>query len=224
MTKGKFITFEGGEGTGKTTQIKLLADYLQRCKIDVFQTREPGGSLGAEKIRDLLVKGDPNQWDPLTEAVLFLAARRDHVEKMIKPALERGQWVLCDRFQLSTLVYSGYGHNIDQDKLNTLYNLIIGPFHPDKVIILSLDPQEGLQRAEKRGDPENRIEKKGLEYHQRVYQGYKEIARASPQTHILIEASDSITNLHKTITERLNPFLEDILESPSIEKLSIKDK
>lgn len=208
MRKGKFITFEGGEGTGKSTQINLLTAYLQQKNINVLKTREPGGSGGAEKIRELLVKGEPEQWDPLTEALLFLAARRDHVEKLIKPALNKGQWVLCDRFQLSTLVYSGYGHGIEKAKLDRLYELIIGSFQPDKVFIFSLDPLEGLRRASSRGGNENRIERKGLEFHQRVHRGYQELASTNSNLYSLIDAAASINEVHMNLVKRLEPSLE----------------
>lgn len=199
MPPGRFITFEGGEGTGKSTQVTLFCEALRQKGISVIQTREPGGSSGAEKIRDLLVKGDPGQWTPLTEALLFITARLDHVEKVIKPALDAGSWVVCDRYHDSTVVYSGYGHGVDLKILESLYTLIIGDFHPDTVILLDIDPQVGLARANARGGDETRIEQKGLEFHQRVRQGYLTMAHQLPGKYIIFDANQPIEELHQKI-------------------------
>ena len=205
MKRGKFITFEGGEGTGKSTQISFLCDTLEKKGISVLKTREPGGSPGAEKIRALLVNGDPNQWDPLTEALLFLAARRDHVEKVVKPALEKGQWVISDRYHDSTIAYSGYGHGICLKKLDSLYKMIIGDFKPHKVIILDMDPERGLARTLSRGDKENRIEKKGLVFHQKVRQGYLTLAATDSCRYKLINSNEPVEQVRANILSALAP-------------------
>ena len=207
MQKGRFITFEGGEGTGKSTQIKLLAHALEERGISVLTTREPGGSSGAEKIRELLVKGEPNQWDPLTEALLFLAARRDHVEKVIKPALKKGQWVISDRYHDSTVTYTGYGHGVDLKTLEKLYTLIIGDFTPDKVIILDIDPHVGLSRAVERGGEEDRIEKKGLAFHKKVREGYLTLASHDSEHYVVISADQSVETVHQAILTKLKRFI-----------------
>ena len=203
MARGKFITFEGGEGTGKSTQIPLFCRALEEKDISVVQTREPGGSPGAEKIRELLVKGEPGQWDPLTEALLFMTARRDHVERVIKPALAEGKWVISDRYHDSTVAYTGYGHGVDLTKLDSLYKLIIGDFKPDTVILLDIDPEVGLSRAMSRGDGEDRIEKKGLEYHRKVREGYLALAKADPGRYRIIAADQSVEAIQQDILRRL---------------------
>lgn len=147
MSRGRFITLEGGEGAGKSTQIALLAKQLQDRGIDVQTTREPGGSPGAEAIRGLLVTGAPDRWDAMTEALLHYAARRDHVRVAIEPALARGTWVLCDRFADSTMAYQGYGHDLGRDVIDRLHALVLGPLQPDLTLILDLDETTGLTRA-----------------------------------------------------------------------------
>ena len=203
--QGKFIVFEGGEGTGKSTQLKLLHQALVEKGINVLKTREPGGSDGAEKIRELLVKGDPGQWDPLTEAALFLAARRDHVERVVKPALAQGRWVISDRYHDSTVAYSAFGHGVEKSKLDQIYTLLIGDFEPDLVLVLDIDPEIGLARAGSRGDQENRIEKKGLEFHQRVNQGFRDMAAQNPDKYKLIDATQSIEAVHGEVLEQASP-------------------
>lgn len=208
MEKGKFIVLEGGEGTGKSTQITLLADALKAQGVPVLKTREPGGTPGAEIIRNLLVTGAPQQWDPITEVLLFLAARRDHVERVIRPALQKGVWVLCDRFQDSTLAYSGFGHGLSKTLLDQLYTLVIGDFHPDLVMILSLPPEEGLKRAFMRSHHDNRIEKKGLDFHHRVHEGYRTLARCDPKRYRILDALQEPQKLHKTLTEHVMKFCQ----------------
>lgn len=131
MPRGRFITFEGGEGGGKSTQLRLLAEALRGVGREVVTTREPGGSKGAEDIRALLVTGVPDRWDGITEALLHTAARRDHLIKTVWPALDRGAWVICDRFADSTMAYQGYGHGLPLEMLDALYRTAIGDFRPD---------------------------------------------------------------------------------------------
>lgn len=131
LTRGRFITFEGGEGAGKSTQLGLLADALARAGIAAIRTREPGGAPGAEEIRRLLVEGAPQRWDAETEALLMVAARRNHLVETVWPALDRGDWVICDRFADSTLAYQGYGRGLPREALASLHSLIAGNFKPD---------------------------------------------------------------------------------------------
>ena len=147
LERGRFITFEGGEGAGKSTQIRVLAAALERAGKTVCLTREPGGSGGAEQIRELLVTGDPDRWDAMTELLLLYAARKDHVRRLIEPALENGTWVLCDRFADSTMAYQGYGHGLDRSKIAALHKIVLGDLSPDLTIILDLDPEAGLART-----------------------------------------------------------------------------
>lgn len=169
MDRGRFITFEGGEGTGKTTQVLMLADSLGAAGIEVVTTREPGGSHGAERIRALLVDGEPESWSPTTEALLHFAARRDHVEKVIEPALADGHWVICDRFYDSTLAYQGYAGGLERKFLEQLKALVIGDLQPDLTLILDFPPQDGLARAHARGQgEEDRYERMGQVFHEKI--------------------------------------------------------
>jgi dTMP kinase len=184
MTKtGRFITFEGGEGAGKSTQIKRLSAHLMTLGLDHIVTREPGGSDLAEKIRTLLVEGGVDGMDALTEYLLFSAARRDHLTRVIHPALAAGQWVLCDRFYDSSLVYQGLAPDpavaLDKVLMQTVYEEVAGKgFAPDLTFIFDLDPKVGLARAGNRSGQnlnvsrENRFESKGIDFHQRVREGF----------------------------------------------------
>lgn len=187
--RGRFITFEGGEGAGKSTQIRLLADRLTRDSHDVVVTREPGGSPGAEAIRKLLVEGEPGRWDGITEAFLFAAARHDHVERTIRPALARGAWVLCDRFTDSTVAYQGYGAGIDVGLIRRLGAEACGDISPDLTLILDLPVEAGLARAAARTGGEDRFERKGLEFHKRLREGFLAIAKAEPERCTVIDAT-----------------------------------
>jgi dTMP kinase len=200
---GKFITFEGGEGTGKSTQTALLADFLDDNGHEVLLTREPGGSDGAELIRALLVSGAVSRWTPITEVLLLYAARSDHWAKVIAPALERGEWVICDRFADSTLAYQGYGHGVDRVFINKLYTAVIGSRQPDWTFVFDMDPIIGLERALKRHTSENRFEHMEVEFHNRVRQGFLKIADQSPHRCHLIDATQSVYAIHKVITDTL---------------------
>ena len=144
---GKFITFEGGEGTGKSTQAQLLAEYLRLQDKDVLITREPGGTEGAELIRALLVSGDTQRWDPVAEVLLLYAARIDHWQKVILPALETGIWVICDRFADSTIAYQCYGRGVSKDFVTTLHHNVLKSAVPDCTFIFDLDPKVGIGRS-----------------------------------------------------------------------------
>jgi len=212
--KGKFISFEGGEGGGKSTQLKLLAIALQESDIDVLETREPGGSPDAELIRTLLVEGETDRWDAQTETLLHFAARRDHLNKVILPALNKGQWVLTDRYADSTMAYQGYGHGVSKKAIHGFYQFIAGNKQPDLTIILDLPAAEGLARADMRANEkaikiqqkEDRYERMGLEFHSRLRDGFLDIARKNKKRCMVIDATKSIeeiqTNIRKLVFKR----------------------
>ncbi len=187
--RGRFITLEGGEGAGKSTQQARLLSALQARGLEVIATREPGGSPGAEEIRSLLVQGDSHRWDGITEALLHFAARRDHLRTTVWPALERGAWVVSDRFADSTLAYQGYGHGLDESVYRELYRMVCGAFQPDLTLILDLPVEEGLARAGGRGGGEDRYEGMGHAFHERLREGFLEIARKEPERCRVIDAS-----------------------------------
>ena len=203
--KGLFITFEGGEGVGKTTQINLLKDYLEQNKFKVITTREPGGTAEGEKIRKFLVSGANNSWDPYSEALIFNAIRREHIKKLIKPAIANGEIVLCDRFIDSTIVYQGIAGKVDQSSLLQLHNTYCYNLYPSLTFFLNLDPLAGLKRANKRQDQsENRFEDLGVDYHTMVHKGFVSQQRKYPERIINIDASLS-KNL---ISKNINSFFE----------------
>ncbi|MBM3468716.1 MAG: dTMP kinase [Alphaproteobacteria bacterium] len=198
---GKFITFEGGEGTGKSTQTALLAEYLSDLGHEVVLTREPGGSDGAELIRALLVSGDVERWNPITEVLLLYAARSEHWQKVIEPALVHGKWVICDRFADSTMAYQGYGHGVDRVFISKLYNSVIGSRQPDWTFIFDLDPKIGVERALKRHTSENRFESMNMDFHQRIREGYIKIANQNPHRCHVVDAGQSVYAIHKEIAQ-----------------------
>lgn len=191
--RGKFITFEGGEGAGKSTQANLLAARLRAQGIDVVLTREPGGSAGAEIIRHVLLSGAAKPLGAEVEAVLFAAARADHLDHVIRPALERGCWVVCDRFADSTRVYQGALGKVDPRILSGLERVTVGDAIPDLTVILDLAADLGLQRARSRaaGGDSDRFEKEGLDFHEQLRAAYRDIAAREPGRCILIDASGS---------------------------------
>jgi len=204
MSDAKFITFEGGEGGGKSTQIKLLAQSIENAGLSAVLTREPGGTPEAEEIRNLLVSGAVERWQPMSEVFLNYAARVEHVTRMIKPALAHGTWVLSDRFADSTMAYQGYGHDLNRDDLKRLYRLALGDFRPDLTLILDLPVETGLSRAGARGDHEDRYERMGSDFHQRLRDGFLEIAKAEPVRCRVIDATGSIDKVHDQILEHVN--------------------
>ena len=191
----RFITFEGGEGLGKSTQVKRLSNLLGNFGIQNIVTREPVGSTGAEEIRELLEKGQPSRWDAETETLLHFAARRDHLISTIEPALENGYWVLSDRYVDSTFAYQGYGHGVPFKTLEELYKLVNNKLNPDTTFVLDLPVADGLARTVNRTstlgkiDRGNRYERMGLEFHERLRRGFIEIACAEPDRCVVIDAS-----------------------------------
>jgi dTMP kinase len=197
--RGRFITFEGGEGAGKSTQVALLHDRLAAAGCDVVVTREPGGSPGAEHIRRLLVDGEPGRWDAVTEALLHNAARRDHLRTVVWPALAAGRWVLSDRFADSTMAYQGYGHRLGRRVCATLYRAVGGDFAPDLTLILDVPVEVGLVRAKHRAAGEDRYERMDTAFHGRVRRGYLDIARREPTRCAVIDAHGTETEVHAAV-------------------------
>jgi dTMP kinase len=186
--RGRLITFEGGEGAGKSTQIGHLEAALRTAGLPVLATREPGGTPGAEAIRALLIGGAPTRWSPLTEALLLLAARHDHVVRMIEPALAEGRWVLCDRFIDSTRVYQGIAGGLGLALIDQLHRTVFDELRPDLTLILDLPAPTGLARR-RVGSGANRFEQMDPAYHERVREGFLSIARAEPERCRVIDAA-----------------------------------
>ncbi len=212
MATGYFITLEGGEGAGKTTQIKLLAEYLQAKRIEVVTTKEPGGTPIGLELRKMLCTGDKDKFDPVAEALLYYADRRIHVQQKILPALQEGKWVISDRFADSTMAYQYYGYNkrVSKEMLEQLYKMTVGDFYPDLTLILDIDPKVGLARSIKRNNEEKgqeiRFEGREIEFHNNLRNGFLEIAKTAPRYKVL-NAGQTIEDLHKeivkTVKERL---------------------
>jgi dTMP kinase len=199
--RGRFITFEGGEGSGKSTQIALLAERLRGIGLDVVVTREPGGSPGAEIIRHVLLAGAGKPFGPAAEAILFAAARDDHVTSVIRPALARGSWVLCDRFIDSTRVYQGILGGVDRAFIQGLERLTVGDVRPDLTLVLDIPAKTGLKRASKRRGSEaaDRFEGEGLDYHEKMREAYRALAGQEPERCVLINASSNKEEVGKQI-------------------------
>jgi len=187
----RFITLEGGEGTGKSTQARRLASGLEARGIPCAVTREPGGSPGAEDIRKLLVHGEPGRWEPIAETLLLHAARADHIFNTIRPALTSGRWVICDRFSDSTYAYQGAGRGLDRETIRRIESVAIGDFKPDLTLILDLPVEVGLKRAAARATAGTRFEGFDVGFHERLRQAFLDIAGRSPHRCAVIEASGS---------------------------------
>lgn len=196
-----FITFEGGEGSGKSTQIRRLGDRLKERGLGFVLTREPGGTPEAEAVRSLLVSGDVGRWTAKSEALLNYAAREQHLEQVIRPALARGETVICDRFMDSTRAYQGYAGGCAMEFLDALEKEIVGATRPDLTLIFDLDPVEGLARAKARGDAvsEDRYERKGLAFHRKLRDGFRDIQMRDPQRCRLIDASRSVVEVEAAV-------------------------
>ena len=211
VANGIFITFEGGEGAGKSTQIERLAKKLRAKKYDVVVTREPGGSPGAEAIRHVLLSGAAESFGPQMEALLFAAARSDHVEQLIKPAIARGAIVLCDRFLDSSRVYQGVTGGLDADFMAVLECVAINETMPDMTLILDIDPAEGLKRAAARRGQDavaDRFEKETLAVHQQRREAFLAIARAEPERCVVVDAGAPADRVEDAITTAVFALLE----------------
>jgi dTMP kinase len=212
VARGHFITFEGGEGTGKSTQAKLLVDRLKSLGVDVLLTREPGGSPGAEAVRHVLLSGAAKPLGPYAEAILFAAARDDHVRYTIKPALEQGTWVVSDRFADSTRVYQGALSNIDPKLIRRLERITIGDTQPELTFILDLPAEIGLRRAAKRrgSGGSDRFEAEGLAFHNKLREAYLELAEREPQRCTVIDASADMPAIADVIWACVNTRLHSV--------------
>ena len=227
LVDGKFITLEGGEGAGKSTHAALLAEGLRKADKDVTVTREPGGAPGAEEIRALLVEGAVERWDAMTEALLHVAARRQHLKETIEPALDAGHWVVCDRFADSTVAYQGYGRGLDLGSIEVLNAIVTQGVKPKRTFLLDLSPEEGLKRVGKpqlslpldgqnkgelgRADKEGqrRFEDEPIVFHRKVRQGYLELAKRDPERFIVLDANRPFKELEAAIWENVQSLLVD---------------
>lgn len=200
---GKFISFEGGEGCGKTTQLKLLAETLTVKGISLIATRELGGTPGAEALRPVMQSGDTDRWDAVSEALIVYAGRHDHTVRKIKPTLAAGQWVLSDRYFDTSWVYQGYAAGQPIENLKTIQNIAIGDFKPDLTLIFDIDVETGLKRAmhdaTQRAEENTRFERKGHEFHQRVREGFLTILQDNPDRCVRIDAAGSIAEVRARV-------------------------
>lgn len=218
-TNARFITFEGGEGAGKTTQIKLLGARLALAGIPHVSTREPGGTHGAEAIRNLVVSGDKERWDPISETLLMMAARHDHVRRFIGPSLESGRWVLCDRFQDSTVAYQGYCGGVAIEHLEALYTFAIGKLRPELTLIFDIPPEVGLDRAYSRDrhrlaalpQTENRFERMDADFHKGLRQAFLKIAHSDPQRCVVVNAHQNESEVHRAVVAAVSQRLGIVL-------------
>jgi len=219
--RGKFITFEGGEGAGKSTQAGLLAARLTAQGIDVVLTREPGGSAGAEIIRHVILSGAAKPLGPDVEAVLFAAARADHLDHVIRPALERGSWVVCDRFADSTRVYQGALGKVDPRIVRGLERVTVGDAIPDLTLILDLAAELGLQRARSRGagGDGDRFEQEGLDFHQQLRAAYREIAAREPGRDLIELRLDLVRRIGRN-----DPLRLGIEQAPATRRQTVVEK
>jgi dTMP kinase len=211
VRRGRFITLEGGEGAGKSTQASRLAERLRGRGLEVVTTREPGGSEGAEALRNLLVQGGADRWSPISETLLMYAARADHLERLIRPALDRGAWVVCDRFADSTRAYQGAGGGVAPEVIEQLDQAVVGTDQPDLTLIFDLPVETGLERAVARGG-DARFESKGPAFHERLRARFLDLAGHDPDRCVLIDAAAAVDD----VTERVWRAVETrLLEAAS---------
>lgn len=210
-----FITLEGPEGSGKTSQVQPLADFLTAKGYHVVTTREPGGTEIGDQVRAVLTNLANTQMHPRTEILLFLAARAQLVEQCIRPEIGKGSLVLCDRYADSTLAYQGYGHGTDLDQLRQLLNFATGNLWPDLTLLLDIDPEQGLQRR-RGGGGWNRLDDYALAFHKKVWQGYHEMARQEPRRWVIIDASQPFDMVQDQIRKAILNRLSDQIASKAI--------
>ena len=200
---GQFITFEGGEGSGKSSQIKILKSKLIDKGIDVICTREPGGTPSAEILRELVTTGEVNKWEPMTEALLMFASRYEHTKNLIIPSLENGKWVLCDRFYHSTYAYQGLGHGLGLEAMEALKKISIGEIEPDLVFFLDIDPMEGIKRTMGRHTNEDRFEKMDISFHTKLRDAFLGFSKTYSENSIVINAGQEINKISDIIFEEI---------------------
>jgi len=205
-TSGLFVTFEGIDGSGKSTQARLLADHLAAQGHDVVLTREPGGSPGAEEIRALVLQGDPDRWSAQTEILLFTAARRDHLERTIRPALEAGKIVICDRFADSTRMYQGLSRGDLRQMVDDLHALMIG-VEPDLTLLIDMDPANGLERALSRQTAEERFEDFGVELQAKMRAGFLSLAEEFSDRFQVIDGGRDMDSVARDVTTTVTAYL-----------------
>ncbi len=204
---GKFITLEGGEGCGKSTQLKLLANYLRSKNIDVVLTKEPGSTEEGKTLRELLVTGDKDKFDAISECLLYYADRRLNLTKVVWPALKENKWVISDRYADSTEAYQYYGYDkrVDFQTLQSLYKIVAGDFKPDLTVILDMEPEVGMRRSFAKAQTmevkELRFESRQIEFHHNLRRGFLEIAKREPDRCAVVDADTDIETLHKRIVE-----------------------
>jgi dTMP kinase len=209
MSRGRFIAFEGGEGVGKSTQAKLLAEALRANGVEVLLTREPGGTPGAEAIRALLLEPPGEGWSPTAEALLFAAARADHVERSIRPALEAGRWVICDRFLDSSRAYQGGGGGLADEAILELHSIGSTGLLPDLTVLLEVSPDEAAARLGRRdGGESDAIGGRAAAYHARVAAAFARLAEAEPARFVRIGGGGSADETHARIVHAVAPWLE----------------
>lgn len=205
MKKGYFITFEGGDGAGKSTQISKLKEYLQSKGFDVILTREPGGTDIGEKIRHIILDPENKEMDAVTEAMLYAASRAQHVAQVIKPAIDDGKIVICDRFIDSSIAYQGFGRGLG-NSVSIINSYAVGEYMPDKTVLLKLKPQLGSKRISDR--EKDRIELEAVSFHQAVFDGYEALEKIYPERIIGIDATGTIDEIHETIRMQIDGLLE----------------
>jgi len=204
--RGQFITFEGGEGAGKTTQAQSLKTALEKAGIEIVLTREPGGTFGAEKIRDLVLEGTQERWSGMTELLLMYAARLDHIEKLIEPALARGAWVISDRFSDSSLAYQGIARGLGADKVKAVHSAVMADFQPDMTIVFDMDPVMAQRRVETRGEALSRFDTETMEFHNALREAFVQIANDNSERVVMIDADHPrevvFTRILHAVTQR----------------------
>ena len=204
MRKGYFITFEGGDGAGKSTQINRLMEHLENCGFDVILTREPGGTDIGEKIRNIILDPENKEMDAVTEAMLYAASRAQHVAQVIKPAIEEGKIVICDRFIDSSIAYQGFGRGLG-DSVSIINSYAVGEYMPDKTVLLKLKPQLGNKRISTR--EKDRIELEAESFHQAVFEGYETLEKMYPERIIGVDATGTIDEIHDVIRNHIDDLL-----------------
>lgn len=203
ITRGQFITFDGIDGAGKTTQINRLAEQLRKAGKTVYITREPGGTALSEKIRELLLSTE-NRMSPTTELLLMFAARAEHVEAVLRPKVENGEWVICSRFSDATMAYQGYARGVNLDKIKTIAEVVHGDFNPDLSLFLDLPAEVAAARRIERGEAVDRFEAEDIAFMKAVRQGYLSIAKAQPKRCKVIDATENIEQMAKAIWQAVS--------------------